>query len=195
MHKKSDILLDWEINTIDYYFQTGLSYYSDLLQERFPENEESIIGEKEYAIGSFQYFRRSILYELNALIEHWLLYASTNEGDFFDNSNLKRSRASSDKIIKQKYNIELEKISGFKEVELIRETVNSLKHRGGFDFTDYSKGIPEFKTVNDDIERLKVLKDAAIRFIKELVAVIIIIEEGNTEPNKGSKVSGQKAAK
>jgi hypothetical protein len=42
---------------------------------------------------------------------------------------------------------------------------------------------------------LKVLKDAAIRFIKELVAVIITIEEGNTEPNKGSKVSGQKAAK
>lgn len=183
MHNKSDILLNWEIETIEYYFQNGLTYYSTLLQKKFKENAEQIIGEKEYASGSFQYFRRSVLYELNALIEQWILTASTNYGDFFDNKNLKRSRANSVKILKQKYNIELEKISGFTEVELIRTTVNSLKHRGGFDFTDYSKGLPEFKTVNDDIQHLTVLMKAAIKFIKELIAVVIIIEEENTKPN------------
>ena len=184
MHNKSDILLNWEIETIEYYFQNGITYYSTLLQKKFKENAEQIIGEKEYAAGSFQYFRRSVLYELNALIEQWILTASTNDGDFFDNKNLKRSRANSVKILKQRYNIELEKISGFTEVELIRTIVNSLKHRGGFDFTDYSKGLPEFKTVNDDIQHLSVLMKAAIKFIKELIAVIIIIEEENTKPNK-----------
>ena len=183
MNKKSHILLDWEIATIDYYFKNGLLHFHELLQKDFPEKEELIIGERDYAIGSFRYFRRSVLYELNALIENWLLYASSTDGDFFDNNNLRRSRGNSVKFIKQKYDIELEKINGFDKVEMVRVTVNSLKHRGGFDFTDYSKGIPEFKIVNDDIEQLETLKEGIFDFIRKLINEIITIENKTTGPN------------
>ena len=185
MHPKADILLNWELKTIYYYFQNGLNYYTELLQKEFTENPSQIIRERDYAIGSFKYFRRSVLYELNALIEQWLLTASSEDGDFFENTNLKRTRRNSVNIIRQKYNIELDKISGFHETDTIRKTVNSLKHRGGFDFTDYSKGIPEFKSVEDNIEHLKVLKDSTFKFVKELIDVIIILEHENTKPNKG----------
>ncbi len=192
MHHKADILLKWEIDTIEYYFQNGLKYYTELLQSEFSENPKQIIGEKDYAIGSFKYFRRSVIYELNALIEQWLLTASSEDGDFFDNTNLKRTRANSVKIIQDKYAIELEKISGFHETETIRRTVNSLKHRGGFDFTDYSRGIPEFKSIKDDIDYLEGLKDSAFKFIKELIDVIIIMEHENTKPNtRYKKLPGQ----
>ena len=73
MHPKADILLNWELETIDYYFQNGLNYYMGLLQKEFTENPSQIIGERDYSIGSYKYFRRSVLYELNALIEQWLL--------------------------------------------------------------------------------------------------------------------------
>ena len=185
MHPKSDILLKWELDTIEYYFHNGLNYYTELIQGEFSEDPNHIIGVKEYAIGSFKYFRRSVLYELNALIEQWLLIASSEDGQFFHNQNLKRTRSNTVKTIKQKYVIELDKISGFHGTEMIRKTVNSIKHRGGFDFTDYSKGIPEFKSVKDDIEHLKELKDSAFKFLKELIDVIIIMEHENTKPNNG----------
>ena len=184
MHKKAEILLNWDLETIEYYFQNGLNYYLELFKKKFPDNPERIIGEKDYAIGSFKYFKRSVLYELNSLVEEWLLMASTNDGDFFDNNNLKRTRADSAKNIRLKYNIELDRITGFNEVEQIKKTVNSLKHRGGFDFTDYSKGIPEFKSVKDDIDSIKLFKDSTFRFLKELINVIIIKEHENTKPNK-----------
>jgi len=174
MHHKSDILLNWEIETIEYYFANGLKYYTDLMKKDFPNDEGKFIGEKDYVIGSFQYFRRSVFYELNAMIEQWLLNASSNDGEFFDNKNLRRTRAKSVQIIKEKYKIELNDISEFENVEVIRKTVNSLKHRGGFDMTDFSKGIPEFKSVKDDISHLETLKNSAIKFIRELIAVILI---------------------
>ena len=183
MHHKSDILLNWEIETIEYYFANGMNHYSNLLKKDFVDDGK-IIGEKEYLAGSFQFFRRSVFYELNSMIELWLLNASTEDGEFFENKNLKRTRAKSVQIIKEKYKIELNQISEFENVEIIRKTVNSLKHRGGFDLTDFSKGIPEFKSVKDDINHLKTLKDSAIKFLKELVAVILIMEEEkNTKHN------------
>jgi hypothetical protein len=182
MHHKSEILLNWEIDTLEYYFANGMNYYSKLLQNDFVDDGK-IMGEKEYLSGSFQFFRRSVFYELNSMIELWLLNASTKDGEFFDNKNLKRTRAKSIQIIKERYKIELNQISEFENVEIIRKTVNSLKHRGGFDLTDFSKGIPEFKSVKDDINHLKILKEAAIKFLKELVADILIIDEGKKTKN------------
>lgn len=185
MHHKSNILLNWEIETIEYYFANGLKYYSNLIKKDFSDDGK-IIGEKEYVVGSFQYFRRSILYELNAMIEQWLLYASSIDGEFFDNKNLKRTRAKSVQIIKERYKIELSNISEFENVEMIRRTVNALKHRGGFDFTDFSKDIPEFKSVKDDIRHLETLKNSAIKFIKELIATILLIDKReNTKHSNG----------
>ncbi|WP_139058998.1 hypothetical protein [Polaribacter vadi] len=110
------------------------------------------------------------------MIEHWLLIASSPYGEFFDNKNLKRTRTNSISIIEKKYSLELKNMQGYDEVEIIKNSVNGLKHRGGFNFTDYSLGIPEFRSINDDIEHIKKLKNQSTVFIIELINTIINIE-------------------
>jgi hypothetical protein len=79
-----------------------------------------------------------------------------------------------------KYQIPLNTISCFEEIELIKTMVNSLKHRGGYSFTDYSEAGNKFNSVNDSIEHILYLKESAFKFIKELISAIIIIEHENT---------------
>lgn len=176
MHPKANILLQFEIDTIEYYFKNSLAYFDELIQKKSLDDNNEPFSEMDKIIGSFRYFRRSILYELNGLIEHWLLIASSPYGDFFDNKNIKRSRASSIKIIEEKYSIDISKIKGFDEVEILKNNVNGLKHRGGFDFTDYSLEIAEFKSINDDIEHITFLKNETSKFILKLINKIIKIE-------------------
>jgi hypothetical protein len=180
MHKKADIILGWEIEDLEYYIQNGLKYNIEILKKDYADTKDRIRGEKEQATASFRIYKRSILYELNALIEHWLLFASSDDGTFFDDNNLKRSRSDSIKIISIKYQIPLNTISCFEEIELIKTMVNSLKHRGGYSFTDYSEAGNKFNSVNDSIEHILYLKESAFKFIKELISAIIIIEHENT---------------
>lgn len=177
MHKNHDIILIWEIEDLDNYIQNGIKYFIDNVNKDYADSNSRIRGEKEQAEASFRFFRRSILYELNALIEHWLLIASSDDGAFFDVNNLKRSRIDSVKFINTKYKISLKAISGFKEIELIKDIVNSLKHRGGYSIPDNSKVLVEFKSVEDSIEHILYLKESAFKFIKELISVIIILEQ------------------
>ncbi len=176
MHKKANILLQFEIDTIEFYFQNSHLYFQNLIQKKSLIDKNEPFSEMDKVIGSFQYFRRSILYELNAMIEHWLLIASSPYGEFFDNKNLKRTRTNSISIIEKKYSLELKNMQGYDEVEIIKNSVNGLKHRGGFNFTDYSLGIPEFRSINDDIEHIKKLKNQSTVFIIELINTIINIE-------------------
>ncbi|AOW18407.1 hypothetical protein LPB03_13505 [Polaribacter vadi] len=176
VHKKANILLQFEIDTIEFYFQNSHLYFQNLIQKKSLIDKNEPFSEMDKVIGSFQYFRRSILYELNAMIEHWLLIASSPYGEFFDNKNLKRTRTNSISIIEKKYSLELKNMQGYDEVEIIKNSVNGLKHRGGFNFTDYSLGIPEFRSINDDIEHIKKLKNQSTVFIIELINTIINIE-------------------
>ena len=180
MHKNADIILGWEIEDLDNYIQNGLKYYIEILKKDYVDSTDRIRGEIHHASASFRYFRRSILYELNALIEHWLLFASSDDGTFFDDNNLKRSRSNSIEKISIKYQIPLDTISCFEEIKLIKEMVNSLKHRGGHSFTDYSETLIKFNSVDDSIEHILYLKESAFKFIKELISAIIILEHENT---------------
>lgn len=179
MHKKADIILGWEIEDLEYYIQNGFNNYIEIINKDYGDSKDRIRGEMEQAQASFRFYRRSILYELNALIENWLLIASSDDGAFFDANILKRSRSDSVKIINTKYQIPLKAISGFEEIELINEIVNSLKHRGGYSFPDNSNAFVEFKSVEDSIEHILYLKESAFKFIKELISAIIITENEN----------------
>jgi len=108
---------------------------------------------------------------LNSLVEQYLLFFSTDfteEIAFFRNSNLKRSRSQSASILLSKYGLNISNLSGFLDVNELKEIVNGLKHRGGFDFTDFSSSIPVFKTISDDTDTLKRLYQGVEQFLKAL---------------------------
>lgn len=176
MHTKIDILLDWEINTLENYFQKNLDFYIQEISVADDTLNFPKLSNKYLAIGAFGYFRQSVLYELNALVEHYLLMGADDGSGLLSNENLKRSRAESIKTISVKYKIDISNLPGYTEVKKLYSTVNALKHRGGFDFTNFSRSIPEFKRVDDNIETLKLFKDASFKFVKELVNSILLIE-------------------
>jgi hypothetical protein len=168
-------LLDWETQNIDAYLKEGISHYVDKINSSNDEDKLPRLNEKELAIGSFRYFRRSVLYELNALVEHWLLTFSSDieDGTYFDNDNLKRTRSQSIKIIREKYSIDFSLIPGNQNVEKLKGIVNSLKHRGGYDFTDFSKSIPEIRFAIEDVNTLKTLLNDVIEFLKTILDKIL----------------------
>lgn len=176
MHPKIEILLEWELDTIESYFRNGLQFHIEQIKSADDTFSLPKLSAKDLAIGAFGYFRKSILYELNALVEHYLLMGADNGAGLLSNSNLKRSRAECIGIIKDEYNIDISCLRGYKEIKELYSTVNAIKHRGGFDFTDFSKPIPEFKMVRDDIDVLKALKGGTYTFIKELVNAILLVK-------------------
>ncbi|MBX2925155.1 MAG: hypothetical protein KF746_23340 [Chitinophagaceae bacterium] len=178
MHPKLDILLKWEIDTIDFYFENGLANFIKEINNADDTMILPDLSNKDLAIGSFRYFRQSVLYELNALVEHFLQIAAASDDALLkSNKNLKRSRNESVKIIMEKYNISIQNLTGYAEIKVLYSTVNALKHRGGFEYTDFSKIIPEFKIADCEINTLKELKAATFQFMKELVNSILLKEK------------------
>jgi hypothetical protein len=176
INPKIIILLNWELDNINSYLQEGLEYYSDKIEQADDKQEFPKLSQKGLAVGSFRYFRRSVLCELNSLVEEYLLFFSTDLAEeiaFFQNSNLKKSRGKSINIISSKYDLDLSLLPGYHDVEEMKEIVNGLKHRGGFDFTDFSKQIPIIKTVNDDADSLSRMMQSVDQFLKALVQKVL----------------------
>ena len=55
-------------------------------------------------------------------------------------------------------------------------TVNALKHRGGFECTDFQKSIPQIKTVESDINTVEVIKDGVFEFLTAFIITVLLIE-------------------
>ncbi len=177
MHPKLDILLSWDIDALDYYFEKGIVKYISEYNDANDEMNLPKLSDKQLAFSAFQFFRQSILYELNALIEHYLQIASAgDEPILLSNSLLKRGRSESIKTIYERYNIDITNLTGYSDIKKLYSMVNALKHRGGFQPTDFSKVIPQFKHVSIDFDSLKELKESSFSFIRSLVNAILIIE-------------------
>ena len=177
MHPKLDILLTWEIDTIDFYFEKGLANFIHVYNNANDEMKFPKLSDKSLAIGAFRYFRQSVLYELNAMVEHYLQIASTgDESILLSNKLLKRGRSESIKIIFEKYNIDIQNLAGYSSIKALYSIVNALKHRGGYEQTDFSGKIPRIKSVNSDIDSLREIKEASYQFVKSLVNSILLIE-------------------
>jgi hypothetical protein len=182
INPKIEILLNWELENINFYLLEGIKHYVNRIEQANDDLKLPKLSEKELDIGSFRYFRRSVLYELNSLVEQYLLFFSTDfseEISFFQNSNLKRSRAQSVKILSKMYGLDVSLLPGFREVEELKEIVNGLKHRGGFDFTDFSKSVPEFRVVKDDTDNLINIQQNVEQFLQMLTQKIIKVNDTN----------------
>jgi hypothetical protein len=149
----------------------GIKHYTQKIEQADDDLKLPKLSDKDLSIGSFRYFRRSVLYELNSLVEQFLLFYSTDFSEeiaSFQKSNLKRSRAQSAKIISEITGLDLSLLQGFHEVEELKEIVNGLKHRGGFDFTDFSKSVPVFRMVKDDIDNLMRIQQGVEQYLIQL---------------------------
>jgi hypothetical protein len=77
------------------------------------------------------------------------------------------------------YGLDVSLLPGFREVEELKEIVNGLKHRGGFDFTDFSKSVPEFRVVKDDTDNLIRIQQNVGQFLQMLTQKIIKVNDTN----------------
>jgi hypothetical protein len=177
MNAKSDILLNWEIEAIEFYVEKASTFFIKEIDNADDEIRLPSWSKKSLANAAFRYFRQSVLYELNALVEHYLQIAAADEsGLLASNENLKRSRSESIKVILEKYNINIRNLTGYDEVKQLYSIVNALKHRGGFEYTDFSKVIPETRLAKTEIRKLKELKAGVYIFVRELINSILLIE-------------------
>lgn len=180
MHPKMDMVWKWELDTIEYYFEKGLSFFINEIEAADDTMMLPGLSQKSLAIGSFDFFRQSVFYELNALVEHYFqIAAAGNESLLSSNKHLKRGRSEAVKTIMQQYNIQVRDIIGFAEVKQLYSTVNALKHRGGFECIDFSCIVPELRRADTEIETLKQLKDATFQFVTTLVNTILLIERND----------------
>jgi hypothetical protein len=181
LHKKNDILLKWEKENIDYFISVNLEFYNQLIDNaKFDFPELPNLNERTKALGSFRYFKNSVLYELNALVELYLIWAAADGALGSKKVNLSRTRAEASNIILEKYNIKISDLPCFSDIRKLYSAVNANKHRGGFDFPIsrqiLGSTIQEHKTVEFHIEEMLNVKESAFTFLDALVNMILLIE-------------------
>lgn len=181
LHKKNDVLLRWEKENIEYFISINLDFYTDLINNakiNFPELP--YLDERTNAIGSFRYFKNSVLYELNALVELYLVWAAAEGALAIKKANLNRTRAEASNIILEKYNIKISNIPGFDDIRRLYKIVNALKHRGGIDFPNSTSilgsTILEFNTVEFETEEILNIKNRVFIFLDAFVNMILLID-------------------
>jgi hypothetical protein len=181
LHKKNDVLLRWEKENIEYFITVNLEFYTNLINNaKIGYPELPYLDERTNAIGSFRYFKNSILYELNALVELYLVWAAAEGALATKKTNLLSTRAKASNILLKKYNIDISNIPGFDNIRVLYKTVNALKHRGGIDFPKsiniLGSTVLEFKTVELDFEEILNIKNNVFSFLDALVNMILLIE-------------------
>jgi hypothetical protein len=181
LHKKNDILLRWEKENIEYFISVTMKFYKELIDNaKFDFPELPNLDERSKALGSFRYFKNSVLYELNALVELYLIWAAADGGISTKKVNLIRTRAEASNIIHEKYNIKISDLPGFSDIRKLYSAVNANKHRGGIDFpisrNILGSTIQETKTLDFHIEEILNLKESVFTFLEALVNMILLIE-------------------
>ncbi len=140
MHPKTDILLKWHRDSIEFYFNHGFDFYLNLIDSADETMNLPNLSNRDLAVGSFRFFKNSIFYELNAMVEEYFLYAASKTESFLEtNSNLKKNRSECIRLIYEKYKIDIQNLPGNSEIMELYSIVNGLKHRGGMDFSDFSR--------------------------------------------------------
>jgi hypothetical protein len=79
MHSKSDILLNWDIELIEFYFEKGSVIFINKIDNPNDEIRLPSLSKKSLAIAAFRYVRQSVLQDINAVIEHRLQSAAPDE--------------------------------------------------------------------------------------------------------------------
>lgn len=136
---KLNILIKWELQTIEYALSNFLSYAEKAAKKASVQgdngfNPDGLMTEAELAKGARILVLNSVLYEMNALME-WVLFVLGNwdlpPEKRSTPSAFKRSRSQLIREVEGYFEIALKNLPGYADVERLKDEVNALKHRGG----------------------------------------------------------------
>lgn len=135
---KFDVFLVWELESISYALELFSAAAADRLSESDPEEPYTVGGKlPKHDLASYArtLAARGAMYETNALVEWAILvfacWASPCRDDMREAERLRRSRTANERTIEESYEIRIDGLPGYAELQELRADLNALKHRGG----------------------------------------------------------------
>ena len=134
-----EVMIGWELDTIEYALRKFIAdadaaTAAARIKGKVGFKADGALDEEDLAIGARSLVINSAMYELNAVTE-WILLAMANwaasEETRKSGSAMRRPRAQLVQSVERYFELSLQSLPGYAEVETLREEVNALKHRGG----------------------------------------------------------------
>lgn len=134
-----DLMVHWEIEPIERLLEEVPAFLAQRAEAarragNFGFLPDGRLSDEEVYLAASSLTRAAIIYHLNAFVDWFLLALATRilptEWGVTPPA-LSRSRGQLIKAIESHYEIDVKKISGWDDVDQLREEANALKHRGG----------------------------------------------------------------
>lgn len=164
MTRRLEIFVEWELQASRRFLREAIHHFDTRLSEVQNDSSasEGLLTEREELQGARRLVLESVVYQLNAIIDFFLLACAPGSPFVGEvptaaelTKRLTRSRTDLIKEVERRHSLKVSDLAGWHEIEWLRESANALKHRGGsLGFVETPIGIPMNSGVQLDVERL-----------------------------------------
>jgi hypothetical protein len=159
-----DLMIHWAIDPIERLLDEVPAFLAQRAEEARRAGNSGLLpdgrlSDEEVYLAASSLTREAIIYHLNALVDWFLLALATRilppEWGVTPQAQ-SRSRGQLIKAIESHYPVDVKQLSGWDDVDQLREETNALKHRGGSHLPEPSPiGVPMSRHADTTPESLR----------------------------------------
>ena len=171
-----DVFVRWELQAIEYFTLTAYAAFrhKSTAENRTGLTDEGLLSEAALESGGVGFALESGLYLLNSFVDMFLMIVgnrSRGEPATLNEITLNASRKHCVKEIEKAYGFSPVSVAGWDAVEVVRKSVNALKHKAGIEFISECGGTFEIVSVqiSEDLMRtyIKQVREWSLKVIEK----------------------------